>query len=90
MGISQSKLGLTVGIIPSHISDIESWRRYPCPKWRASISQFFDMPEHELFPKPSDLIDMVRQLLDENEALRQQLETTNKRAIASRDNTRFL
>jgi len=91
-GISQSKLGLAVGINPVRLSEIESWRRYPCPSWRDRLSTFLNIPEHELFPKPDDLIEMVRYLTEENQRLQLELEAMRRQPGRSvtRDNTRYL
>jgi transcriptional regulator with XRE-family HTH domain len=73
-GISQNKLGSIVGINPAEISRIEGFKRYPCPKWRDSISRYFKIAEHELFPTPEDLLSQIDYLQKENQALKQRIE----------------
>lgn len=91
-GITQSQLGLKIGINSNYISDIEAWRRYPCKAWRDKLSAYFKIADFELFPKQEDLIEMIRTLTEENKKL-QQLLTGNlskESENAARDNTRFL
>lgn len=92
--ISQSKLGAAVGINPAEISRIENWKRYPCPSWRSKIADYLNKPEHELFPKPDDLIDMIAYLKEENRQLTERLaalqHVNTQQAAIARDNTRFL
>ncbi len=73
-GISQVKLGIAVGLNPADISRIERWQRHPHPKWRTAISQYFNLPEYELFPTADDLLARIEELEKENQFLRKRVE----------------
>lgn len=92
--MTQSKLGLEVGINPTYINDIEAWRRYPCPSWRDKLCRYLRVPEHELFPKQADLLDMIKYLSEENERLQKELDKQRSLVVSqtsrTRDNSRFL
>jgi transcriptional regulator with XRE-family HTH domain len=88
-GISQCKLGMLTGVHSSKISDIENWRRYPCEAWKTKLSQYFGIPDYELFPKTEDLLDVIRQLTEENTKLKAMISGRGT-PLAHRDNTRFL
>ncbi|WAM34513.1 helix-turn-helix domain-containing protein [Caldicellulosiruptor morganii] len=47
-GLSQSKLGLAVGINPNLISQIERGWRKPYPKLLQSLAAYFEVPVEEI------------------------------------------
>lgn len=93
-GISQTELSYLTKISTVRLSEIERWQRYPCPKWRDTLSRYFGIPEHELFPTPDDLLNMVSELQSENQALKQRIEMLSQKSSEflhkSRDHSRYL
>jgi transcriptional regulator with XRE-family HTH domain len=47
-GLSQSKLGLAIGVNPNIISQIERGWRKPYPKLLQSLSSYFGVPIEEI------------------------------------------
>lgn len=92
--ISQEKLGMACGVAPDKVSKFIHWQQYPYPKARAAISSYLSVPEFELFPHPSDLINMIQYLTEENAKLTALLAerngTPSQQSQRIRDNSSFL
>lgn len=92
-GITQTKLGLKVGVSPNKISDIENWRVKPCKSWADKLSAYFNIPDYDLFPSQEYLIGVVKDLTEENNRLRAIVAHQNhtpEQIAKTRDNSRFL
>ncbi|MEM5008355.1 helix-turn-helix transcriptional regulator [Priestia megaterium] len=54
-GLSQTQLGIRLGIHPNNITMVEREHRRAWPKLRKQIAQELDVPEEQLFYENGDL-----------------------------------
>jgi transcriptional regulator with XRE-family HTH domain len=53
-GWTQTWLAGVTGIASPDLSAVEHGRKPAFPAWRRKLSQVFGLPEHVLFPEPSE------------------------------------